>query len=146
MNPRIDFNHWMLIALISSLLIMMLFGCSASYHLDKYQDKGGVCGKIDTIKVVRFDTVTNTYYYTDSIIINNDRIVPLTRQEIRYQYRLERDTLRLQETIIKEITKQAKEETKQVKVENRNPWIWVVFAVLLLIAIYLIKTERYAND
>ncbi len=146
MRIKFDFNHWMLIALISSLLIMMLFGCSASYHLDKYQDKGGVCGKIDTVRVQRFDTITNTFYYYDSLVINNDRIVPLTRQEIRYQYRLERDTLRLQETIIKEITKQAKEETKQVKSENINPWIWVVFAVLLLIAIYLIKTERYANN
>ncbi len=142
MRIKFDFNHWMLIALISSLLIMMLFGCSASYHLDKYQDKGGVCGKIDTIKVVRFDTVTNTYYYTDSIIINNDRIVPLTRQETRYQYRLERDTLRLQETIIKEITKQAKEETKQVKAENINPWIWVVFAIVVLGGLFFIKNIR----
>ncbi len=142
MNPRIDFNHWMLIALISSLLIMMLFGCSASYHLDKYQEKGGVCGKIDTVRVQRFDTITNTYYYYDSLVINNDRIVPLTRQEIRYQYRLERDTLRLQETIIKEITKQAKEETKQVKAENINPWIWVVFAIVVLGGLFFIKNIR----
>jgi hypothetical protein len=110
--------------------------------LKRYQSKGGVCGKIDTIRVTRFDTLTNTFYYHDSIIVVNDRIVPLTRQEVRYQYRVHRDTIRLKETIISEITKQAKEETKQTKAENRSPWIWVILAAIGLVALVLIKTNR----
>ena len=72
----------------------------------------------------------------------NDRIVPLTRQEIRYRYKIHYDTLKHKETIVKEITKQAKEETKQTRAENRSPWIWVILAAIGLVALVLIKTNR----
>jgi bacteriorhodopsin len=48
----------------------------------------------------------------------------------------------MRETIVKEVTKQAKEETKQVKAENRSPWIWVILAAIGLVALLLIKTNR----
>jgi bacteriorhodopsin len=48
----------------------------------------------------------------------------------------------MRETIVKEVTKQAKEETKQVKAENRSPWIWVILAAIGLVALVLIKTNR----
>ena len=132
---------WVLL-MWSMCTLLWLTSCSAQHHLKRYQSKGGVCGKIDTIRVTRFDTLTNTFYYHDSIIVVNDRIVPLTRQEVRYQYRVHRDTIRLKETIISEMTKQAKEETKQVRAENRSPWIWVILAAIGLVALVLIKTNR----
>jgi hypothetical protein len=132
---------WMLL-MWSMCTLLWLTSCSAQHHLNKYQSKGGVCGKIDTIRVTKYDTLTNTFYYHDSIIVVNDRIVPLTRQEIRYRYKIHYDTLKHKETIIKEITKQAKEETKQVKAENRSPWIWVILAAIGLVALVLIKTNR----
>jgi len=132
---------WVLL-IWSMCTLLWLTGCSAKYHLNKYQSKGGVCGKIDTIRVTKFDTLTNTFYYHDSIIVVNDRIVPLTRQEVRYQYRVHRDTIRMREVIVREQTKQAKEETKQVKAENRSPWIWVILAVIGLVALVLIKMNR----
>ena len=118
------------------VLLVLLFGsgCSAKHHLNRYQAKGGVCGKIDTIKVFRFDTLNNEYRYFDSLVIVNDRIVPLTRTEIRYRYKIERDTLvRLKERIIKE-------KTKQIKYENKQPWAWVALGVIILILIYVIKS------
>jgi hypothetical protein len=118
------------------VLLVLLFcsGCSAKWHLNRYQIKGGVCGKIDTIRVFRFDTLNNEYRYFDSLVIVNDRIVPLTRTEIRYRYKIERDTLvRLKERIIKE-------KTKQIKYENKQPWAWVALGVIILILIYVIKS------
>ena len=132
---------WVLL-MWSMCTVLWMTGCSAQHHLKRYQSKGGVCGKIDTIRVTRFDTLTNTFYYHDSIIVVNDRIVPLTRQEIRYRYKIHYDTLKHKETIVKEITKQAKEETKQTKAENRSPWIWVILAAIGLVALILIKTNR----
>ena len=70
----------------------------------------------------------------DSLVIVNDRIVPLTHTEIRYRYKIERDTLvRLKERIIKE-------KTKQIKYENKQPWAWVALGVIILILIYVIKS------
>jgi len=117
--------------------VFWVTGCSAKHHLNRYQAKGGVCGKIDTIKVFRFDTLTNEYRYFDSLVIVNDRVVPLTRQEIRYQYRVHRDTIRLKELTIKEITKWEKQKTKR---EKRQPWAWVAIGVIILILIYVIKS------
>jgi hypothetical protein len=142
---RIDYRkiiaYWILL-IWSACMLLWLTGCSAQYHLNRYQTKGGTCGKIDTIKVMRFDTLRNEYRYFDSLVIVNDRVVPLTRQEVRYQYRVHRDTIRMREVIVREQTKQAKEETKQVKAENRSPWIWVILAVIGLVALVLIKTNR----
>jgi len=120
--------------------VFWVTGCSAKYHLNRYQAKGGVCGKIDTIKVMRFDTLTNEYRYFDSLVIVNDRVVPLTRQEIRYQYRVHRDTIRLKELTIKEITKWEKQKTKR---EKRQPWAWVAIGIIFLILIYVIKSWKH---
>jgi hypothetical protein len=120
--------------------VFWVTGCSAKHHLNRYQAKGGVCGKIDTIKVFRFDTLTNEYRYFDSLVIVNDRVVPLTRQEIRYQYRVHRDTIRLKELTIKEITKWEKQKTKR---EKRQPWAWVAIGVIILILIYVIKSWKH---
>jgi hypothetical protein len=136
MRIKFDFIEIVLLLLSVFLMFVLLFGsgCSAKHHLNRYQAKGGVCGKIDTIKVFRFDTLNNEYRYFDSLVIVNDRIVPLTRTEIRYLYKIERDTLvRLKERIIKE-------KTKQIKYENKQPWAWVFLGVIILILIYVIKS------
>ena len=124
----------MRMAEIVMLVLLFCSGCSAKHHLNKYQAKGGVCGKIDTIRVTKFDTITNKYYTMDSLVIVNDRIVPLTRTEIRYRYKIERDTLvKLKERIIKE-------KTKQIKYENKQPWAWVALGVIILILLYVVKS------
>lgn len=117
--------------------LIFLCSCSAQHHLVKYQKKGGVCGKIDTVQIVDSipytvnDTIIWRYYTRDSIVVVNDRIVPKTRLEIRTDYKIHRDTIRLQQTIIKE-------NTKLEKSNSRNSYIWVIL-VAVLIGIYLIK-------
>jgi hypothetical protein len=136
MRMKFDFIEIVLLVLSVFLMFVLLFGsgCSAKHHLNRYQAKGGVCGKIDTIRVTKYDTITNKYYTMDSLVIVNDRIVPLTRTEIRYRYKIERDTLvRLKERIIKE-------KAKQIKYENKQPWAWVALGVIILILIYVIKS------
>ena len=130
---------WILATILFVAFVLGSVGCSATYHLNKYQQKGGICGKIDTIKVTKYDTINHRYYSHDSIIVVNDRVVPLTRQEIRYQYKIHRDTIRLKETIVKEVTKQEKEKTKQTRSQNRSPWVWVLMGLIGLVALYLIK-------
>ena len=124
---------------LASILLYGFFGCSASYHLEKFQKKGGVCGKIDTIRITRFDTITNTYYHFDSIVIVNDRIVPLTRTEIRYNERLRRDTINHKETIIKYLTKAEIKKQKQERKTSTAPWKIgaVVFGLIALIILLL---------
>lgn len=123
----------------AALILLLIFSScdtakKAQRHLFKAQQLGVVCGKIDTIRVTKFDTITNKYYTMDSLVIVNDRIVPLTRTEIRYRYKIERDTLvRLKERIIKE-------KTKQIKYENKQPWAWVALGVIIIILLYVIKS------
>ena len=126
--------------ILSFLLVIFLASCTASYHLQKFQDKGGVCGKIDTIRVTKFDTVTNTYYYSDSLVIVNDRIVPLTRTEIRYNERLRRDTIEHKETIIKYLTKQEIKKEKQERKTKTSPWkLAIVILVLVALILFLLR-------
>ena len=140
---RINWMH--LLMCIASGIIFIAFllgsvGCSASYHLNKYQAKGGTCGKIDTIKVIDsvliYDEIRDTlmihYYTKDSLIIINDRVVPKTRYELKTEYKIHRDTIRMQETIVKE-------NTKVEKAEDRKLLVWLAMAFLAVVALYLIK-------
>jgi hypothetical protein len=140
---KFDFNEIVFLFLSIGLLVIMLFGmsgCSAQYHLNKFQDKGGVCGKIDTIKVQRFDTITNTYYYYDSLTIVNDRVVPLTRTEIRYNERLRRDTINHKETIIKYLTKAEIKKEKQERKTKTAPWkLAIVVLGLVALILFLLR-------
>jgi hypothetical protein len=121
----------------------MLFGmsgCSVQYHLNKFQDKGGVCGKIDTIRVTKYDTITNTYYHFDSLVVVNDRVVPLTRTEIRYNERLRRDTINHKETIIKYLTKAEIKKEKAERKTKTAPWkIGIVILALIALIVFLLK-------
>ena len=123
---------WILFSIIVSAFILGSFGCSATYHLNRYQAKGGTCGKIDTIKVQKWDTVNNTYYHYDSLIVINDRVVPKTRYELKTEYKIHRDTIKLKETIVKN-------NTKVEKAEDRKLLVWLAMAFLAVVAIYLIK-------
>ena len=140
---KLDFREFLLLFLSLALLTLMLFGmsgCSGVWHLNKAIDKGVVCGKIDTIKVQRFDTITNTFYYYDSLTIVNDRVVPLTRTEIRYNERLRRDTINHKETIIKYLTKAELKKEKQERKSKSQPWrIGIVILALVALILFLLR-------
>jgi hypothetical protein len=108
-------------------MLYLLYGCSANYHFTKFLNKGG---KIDTTE--RIVTVEKTIKVNgkDSIIfvqmpLNCPEVqIPPTRQEIRYKYRLKRDSI---ETI-RYVTKwKTKEVVKVAKIQQRKPfnWFWI---------------------
>jgi hypothetical protein len=115
-------------------MLYFLYGCSANYHFTKFLNKGG---KIDTTE--RVVTVEKTIKVNgkDSIIfvqmpLNCPEVqIPPTRTEIRYKYRLKRDSI---ETV-RYVTKwKTKEVVKLAKAKERNPFNW--FLIGLAIGIF----------
>jgi hypothetical protein len=108
-------------------MLYFLYGCSANYHFTKFLNKGG---KIDTTE--RVVTVEKTIKVNgkDSIIfvqmpLNCPEVqIPPTRTEIRYKYRLKRDSI---ETV-RYVTKwKTKEIIKVAKTENNSNWLtWLL--------------------
>jgi hypothetical protein len=114
-----------------------LNSCSASYHFGKFLKKGGTIDTTDHIVTVNKMVKVNG---KDSIIFVQMPLkcpevqIPLTRQEIRYKYRIKRDSI---ETI-RYVTKwKTKEVVKVAKAENKSNW-WVWF-IVGFIASFLVR-------
>ena len=107
---KIDFKHLfsiLILWIISIYLIIHFTGCSAKWHLNRAYKKGAkleqtsdtiTISAIDSFKVVLKDTFYfEKYFTTKDTIIHYKRIfVPKTRFETRIEYKLKRDTLRLE--------------------------------------------------
>jgi len=125
--------------LIGLIVIIGLNSCSASYHFGKFLKKGGT---VDTTeRIVSVDKVIKVNG-KDSIItvlmpFNCPEVqIPLTRQEIRYKYKIQRDSI---ETI-RYVTKwKTKEVVKLAKVQKRKPfnWFWIGLAIGILTPILI---------
>jgi len=118
-------------------MIYVLYGCSANYHFTKFLKKGGTIDTTDHIVTVNKMVKVNG---KDSIIFIEMPLkcpevqIPPTRQEIRYKYRIKRDSI---ETI-RYITKwKTKEVIKVAKTENKSNW-WVWF-IVGFIASFLVR-------
>jgi hypothetical protein len=112
-------------------MLYFLYGCSANYHFGKFLKKGGT---IDTTERIVNVEKTIKVNGKDSIIFVQMPLkcpevqIPPTRQEIRYKYRIQRDSI---ETV-RYVTKwKAKEVVKLAKVEKRKPfnWFWIGLAI-----------------
>jgi hypothetical protein len=135
MKTRIIILIWF--TLIGLILIIGLNSCSSSYHFGKFLKKGGT---IDTTeRIISVEKVIKVNG-KDSIItvlmpLNCPEVqIPLTRQEIRYKYRIKRDSI---ETI-RYVTKwKTKEVVKLAKVQKRKPfnWFWIGLGIGLIIPI-----------
>jgi len=127
-------------------MLYFLYGCSANYHFTKFLNKGG---KIDTISKVVTVEKTIKVNGKDSIIfvempLNCPEVqIPPTRQEIRYKYKLKRDSIETIRYVTKWKTKLVKIEKKA---EKTNVWSWFFGGLCLGIWIavfvaYLIKRK-----
>lgn len=104
------------------LMISILYGCSANYHFGKFLKKGGT---IDTTeRIVSVEKVIKVNG-KDSIILvemplNCPEVqIPPTRQEIRYKYKLQRDSIQT----VRYVTKwKTKEVVKLAKTQNKKPF------------------------
>jgi hypothetical protein len=137
MKTRIIILIWF--TLIALLLIIGLNSCSASYHFTKFLKKGGTIDTTDHIVTVNKMVKVNG---KDSIIFVQMPLkcpevqIPPTRQEIRYKYKIKRDSI---ETI-RYVTKwKTKEVVKLAKVKKRKPfnWFWLGLGIGIFIPIYL---------
>ena len=100
---KINFMHllafiWSM--LITFLILLMLYSCSASYHYGKAVKKGMRCETIsDTIEIQKIDSVfiNNEWvkYVTkyDTIVRYNEVFVPKTRLQERLIYKIKRDSI-----------------------------------------------------
>jgi hypothetical protein len=118
-------------------MLYVLYGCSANYHFGKFLKKGGTIDTTDHIVTVNKMVKVNG---KDSIIFIEMPLkcpevqMPPTRQEIRYKYKIQRDSI---ETI-RYVTKwKTKEVVKVAKIENKSNW-WVWF-IVGFIASFLVR-------
>jgi hypothetical protein len=147
---NIDFRKILIIILgllWLCLTFTILYGCSANYHFTKFLNKGG---KIDTTeRVVTVEKVIKVNG-KDSIIFVQMPLkcpevqIPPTRTEIRYKYKLKRDSIETVRYVTKWKTKlvkiEKKAEVKQAKVKNRftaNEKFIILIVILLLIYIFI---------
>jgi hypothetical protein len=124
-----------------------MISCSAKFHQRKFIEKGGkiIC---DTT-VVTVNTIIKGKDGKDSIIYREVSVkcpeleAPLTRYEIRYQYKTIRDTLKL----IKYNTKyKYKEAVKTIKNDKKKSFGYnlrfigiIAFLILLIVLLFKFK-------
>jgi hypothetical protein len=145
---KINYTHLatLIFMFLLSIYLFFLISCSAKFHQRKFIQKGGkiIC---DTTMV----TVTDTIRVNgkDSIIYRQVSVkcpelqAPLTRYEIRYQYKTIRDSF---ETI-RYITKfKYKEAIKTIKNDKRKGFAFnfrflgiIAFLILLIILLFKFK-------
>lgn len=121
------------------LIGMVLFSCSASYHFGKFIKKGG---KVEN--KTEYVTTTDTIRINgkDSIITVRIPVtcpeiqIPPTRQEIRYKYKLQRDSIKT----VRYVTKwKTKEVVKVAGKKARKPfnWFWIGLAIGFVSAVVI---------
>ena len=125
------------------VLLFVLYGCSAQYHLNKAIKKGYTCEQtgdtirittLDSIPVIINDTIVWEKFITtkDTIIKYNTVYVPKTRQEKRIEYKLKVKTI-YKDRIVEKA--QAKAEGKKSQPKKNFFWLGVLVGVLLSIII-----------
>jgi hypothetical protein len=121
------------------LLLFVLYGCSAQYHLNKAIKKGYTCEQtgdtirittLDSIPVIVNDTIVWEKFITtkDTIIKYNTVYVPKTRQEKKIEYKLKIKTI-YKDRIVEKA--QAKVEGKKNQPKRNFFWIGVLVGVLI---------------
>ena len=125
------------------LLLFVLYGCSAQYHLNKAIKKGYTCEQtgdtikittLDSIPVIVNDTIVWEKFITtkDTIIKYNTVYVPKTRQDKRIEYKIKVKTI-YKDRIVEKA--QAKAEGKKNQPKKNFFWFGVLVGVLLSIII-----------
>ena len=163
-----EFAVYVLVIAASIFLFSMMSSCSVDHHLTKAQKhiriakRKGASVIPDTVwhYVYSLDTVynvKNNMYETRHIIkdsfpyvVTNTISAGMTRQErlamedmfkhMERMMKLQNDSLKLALKAQVKINKQDEKTDRVVtRKENSKPWIWVIFALILLASIAIIK-------
>jgi hypothetical protein len=114
------------------LLLFVLYGCSAQYHLNKAIKKGYTCEQtgdtirittLDSIPVIVNDTIVWEKFITtkDTIIKYNTVYVPKTRQDKRIEYKIKVKTI-YKDRIVEKAQAKAEGKKKSTKKEFLLAW------------------------
>jgi hypothetical protein len=125
------------------LLLFVLYGCSAQYHLNKAISKGYACEQTsDTIRITTLDSIPiiiNDTIIWEKFISNKDTIikyktiyVPKTRLDKRIEYKLKVKTI-YKDRIVEKA--QAKAEGKKNQPKRNFFWLGVLVGALISIII-----------
>jgi hypothetical protein len=129
--------------------------CSKQYHFEKFIDKGG---KIEPKIEWKTETKTDTIQGVDgkdSIVFLTD-FIPFAVYDVKYvpKWRVRFDNKRFDDSLnylkriysmelenaLKRDKIEAKKEIKITRAENRFPWVWLMFAVgMILIGLRILK-------
>ena len=145
---KINYTHLatLVFMFLLSIYLFFLISCSAKFHQRKFIQKGGkiIC---DTTMVTVTDTIRvngkDSIIYREVSVKCPELQAPLTRYEIRYQYKTIRDTLKL----IKYNTKYKYKETiKTIKNDKRKGFAFnfrflgiIAFLILLIVLLFKFK-------
>lgn len=130
---------------LAIVLLILLTGCSANYHLRKAIKKGYRCDEVvDTIRittvdsfpVIRDNQIVYEKYFTskDTIVYHNTSYVPLTRYQTKIEYKLKRDTIRQVQKV----------EVAKYKSQKEKPSIWLL-VLGFVIGMGTMYLFRYSN-
>jgi len=121
-----------------AFVIFFLYGCSAQYHFTKFINKGG---KIDTTQRVIEVSKTIKVNGKDSIIFFETPVkcpeiqIPPTRTEIRYKYKLQRDSIKTVRYVTKWKTKEVV-KTKRIETKSKSNWLfWLVAGIVAAVLV-----------
>ena len=131
------------------IISILLYSCSAQYHLNKAIKKGYVCEdiadtltitKLDSVLVTKFDT---TYYETflktfDTIIEWKTQYIPKTRIQLKREYKIKVKTIYKDRIVEKAKAraegKKAKNELKLNRPKGNLNLLFVGVAIGLLLS------------
>ena len=131
------------------IISVLLYSCSAQYHLNKAIKKGYVCKdtadtltitKLDSVLVTKFDT---TYYETflrtfDTIVQWKTEYVPKTRLDKKIEYRIKVKTIYKDRIVEKAKAKaegqKAKTELKKTRPKGNLNLLFVGVGIGLLLS------------
>jgi len=154
--PHLDVAKLVLFIVASAIAWGFLFSCSASYHLRKYEKKGGKIEHVtdtltyfkkDSVLIRTKDTTYFQYYYTqkDTIVKQNVFLYPKTRFNQRLEIRRFKDSLKFElkkytdslryafRTYKINVKTDSKVKIKETRSKNNHFPFHIIIAVLLII-------------
>jgi hypothetical protein len=137
------------------LAYVLLFRCSATYHLEKAVKKGvKIDSSIDTVRVYFRDSVIKDgfkeyfYNYRDTIVQNNTVYVPKTRYETRTEYKIIKEQIQQDaKTDRLQLKQDAKTDRKEIQTEKKTSLsstlkVLAVILGLVLLIVLLLRANK----
>ena len=123
----------------SLIFVLTLFSCSSNYHYQKALKKGLKpiissdtirVATIDSIPVIYRDSIIYERYFSskDTVIRYENVYIPKTRLEIRTEYKIQRDTIRLTRVVEK-----ARAKASTPKSIN---WTLIIIIIISILSVF----------